>query len=198
MAGVVSAYGATVKPKLANAAIGGAPEDQLRGPLEVLWRDFAEIGGLPAGAVRLVGETALADLKTRPDFAVTVSNALVGFIEVKAPGKGADPRKFNDPHDKEQWDKLKSLPNLIYTDGNSFSLWRDGKLEGAIVRLEGDVETSGAKLAAPRRCCRSSVTSCAGHRFRRRPQSSSLKSVHASAACCAMKSSSRWRAAVPP
>jgi hypothetical protein len=98
MAGVVSAYGATVKPKLANIAIGGAPEDQLRGPLEVLWRDFAEISGLPVGSVHLVGETTLTDLKTRPDYAVTVGNALVGFIEVKAPGKGADPRKFNDPH----------------------------------------------------------------------------------------------------
>ena len=43
--------------------------------------------------------------------------------------------------------ETQSLPNLIYTDGNAFSLWRDGKFEGAIVRLEGDVETSGAKLA---------------------------------------------------
>ena len=87
--------------------------------------------------------------KTRPDYAVTVSNALVGFIEVKAPGKGADPRKFADPHDKDQWDKLKSLPDLIYTDGNAFSLWRDGELVGKVIPLEGDVETSGAKLAAP-------------------------------------------------
>jgi hypothetical protein len=78
-----------------------------------------------------------------------LNNALVGFIEVKAPGKGADPRKFSDEHDKEQWDKLKSLPNLIYTDGNSFSLWRDGKIEGSIIHLEGNVETAGAKLSAP-------------------------------------------------
>ena len=48
-------------------------------------------------------------------------NALIGFIEVKAPGKGADPRRFTDDHDKKQWQKLKSLPNLIYTDGNGFS-----------------------------------------------------------------------------
>jgi hypothetical protein len=112
-------------------------------------RDLSEIGGLPAGAIHLVGETSLADLKTRPDFAVTVSNALVGFIEVKAPGKGADPRRFGDPHDKAQWDKLKSLPNLIYTDGNGFSLWRDGDIVGKVVSLEGEVETSGAKLEAP-------------------------------------------------
>jgi len=111
--------------------------------------DLAEIGGLPAKAINLVGETTLDHLKTRPDYAVTVSNALVGFIEVKAPGKGADPRKFTDPHDKGQWDKLKSLPNLLYTDGSAFSLWHDGELIGKIVHLEGDIEASGAKLAAP-------------------------------------------------
>ncbi len=72
-----------------------------------------------------------------------------GFIEVKAPGKGADPRKLKDIHDREQWGKLKSLPNLIYTDGNAFSLWRGGKLHGEIIHLQGDVETSGAKLRAP-------------------------------------------------
>ncbi|HQU43204.1 MAG TPA: N-6 DNA methylase, partial [Pirellulales bacterium] len=44
---------------------------------------------------------------------------------------------------------LQSLPNLLYTDGNSFSLWQEGELVGSIVELEGDVETSGAKLAAP-------------------------------------------------
>ena len=149
IASVISAYGASVKPKLTNIAIGGAPEDQLRGPLDALFRDSAEISGLPIGSVHLVGETTLADLKTRPDFAVTVAKALVGFIEVKAPGKGADPRYFDNPHDKEQWAKLKSLPNLIYTDGNSFSLWRDGKIEGTIVHLDGDVASSGAKLSAP-------------------------------------------------
>src|SRR6266852_5445274 len=139
----VSNYGASVKPKLAKIAIEGAPEDQLRAPLEALIRDLAAAGGLPVGSVHLIGETTLADLKTRPDFAVTLSNALIGFIEVKAPGKGADPRQFEDPHDKEQWNKLKSLPNLIYTDGNAFSLWRDGKPAGKIVHLKGNVETSG-------------------------------------------------------
>ena len=145
----ISNFGASAKAKLSNPAISGAPEDQLRGPLEALFHDLAQIGGLPSKAINLVGETTLTHLKTRPDYAVTVSNALVGFIEVKAPGKGADPRKFADPHDKDQWDKLKSLPNLLYTDGNAFSLWRDGELIGKVVHLEGDVETSGAKLAAP-------------------------------------------------
>jgi hypothetical protein len=149
VADAVSQYDASAKSKLSNVAISGAPEDQLRNPLETLVHDLAEIGGMPVSSVKLVGETTLADIKTRPDFAVTVINALVGFIEVKAPGKGADPRKFKDPHDKEQWDKLKSLPNIIYTDGNEFGLWRDGKLESEIIRIDGDIETSGAKLKAP-------------------------------------------------
>jgi hypothetical protein len=99
VADAVSAYGASVKPKLANPAISGTPEDQLRGPLETLFQDLAEIESL--SGVGLVGETTLSELKTRPDFAVTINNALVGFIEVKAPGKGADPRHFDDPHDKD-------------------------------------------------------------------------------------------------
>ena len=148
VADAVSAYGASAKAKLARSRSPARRKINCAGRSK-RWSGISPIGGLPAGTVDLVGETTLADIKTRPDFAVTVSKALVGFIEVKAPGKGADPRKFNDPHDKDQWDKLKSLPNLIYTDGNAFSLWRDGKLEGTIVHLEGDVETSGAKLEAP-------------------------------------------------
>lgn len=112
-------------------------------------RDLAELCGIARDKAHLVGETSLSDIKTRPDFAVTVHGALAGFIEVKAPGKGADPRRFTDPHDKGQWQKLKSLPNLLYTDGNSFSLWRDGEIVGRVVQLEGDVLDAGASLAAP-------------------------------------------------
>lgn len=145
----IAAFGSQAKAKLANIAATGEPEDQLRAPLERLVVDLADLCGLPRAAVAAVGESSLADLKTRPDYAITVKNALIGFIEVKAPGKGADPRRFRDRHDKQQWEKLQSLPNLIYTDGNEFSLWRGGEVVGSIVRLKGDVETSGAHLDAP-------------------------------------------------
>ena len=118
------------KPKLANLAATGEPEDQLRAPLERLVVDLAEFCGLPRTAVTAVGESSVRELKTRPDYAITVRQALVGFIEVKAPGKGANPRRFRDRHDKEQWKKLQPLPNLLYTDGNEFSLWRSGELVG--------------------------------------------------------------------
>jgi len=145
----ISEFGIAVKSKLTNAAISGAPEDQLRGPLENLVARLSEIEKWVSGKVELVGETSLAHLQVRPDYAVSIDNALVGFIEVKAPGKGLDPRKFSDPHDKAQWAKLKSLPNLLYTDGSGFSLWRNGELEGKPVFFDGDIETAGAKLQAP-------------------------------------------------
>ena len=139
-------FGTAAKAKLNE---GGQPEDQLRNPIEQLFAAFSHHCGHGKGALVLVGEKSLAALRTRPDFAVNLNKALIGFIEVKAPGKGADPRKFKDKHDKEQWDKLKALPNLLYTDGNAMSVWRNGVLVGDVIKLDGDIETSGAKLAAP-------------------------------------------------
>jgi hypothetical protein len=149
LAAAIAAFGAATKQKLSNRAVTGAAEDQLRAPLEELVRDLAGLLGLPVNAVCLVGETTREDISARPDYAVTLRNALIGFIELKAPGKGANPPGFKDEHDKKQWDKLKTLPNLLYTDGNRFSLWRDGKLVGKVIELDGDVETSGAALKAP-------------------------------------------------
>ncbi|MCW2349039.1 MULTISPECIES: type ISP restriction/modification enzyme [unclassified Sphingobium] len=142
----VGEFGVAAKAKLNQ---GGQPEDQLRNPIEQLFAALSAECGLAKGALALIGEKSLSDLRTRPDFAVQINKALIGFIEVKAPDKGADPRKFRDKHDKEQWDKLKSLPNLLYMNGHALSLWRNGQLVGEIVRLDGDIETSGSALAAP-------------------------------------------------
>lgn len=146
---IISKYGATAKAKLSSPAITGAPEDNIRAPLEELITALAVAAGQQPGWVTLVGESTLSALGTRPDYAVTVRSALTGFIELKAPGKGADPRKFSDPHDKRQWQKLKSLPNLLYSDGQSFSLWQNGALVGQIIHLSGDLDTAGSKLTAP-------------------------------------------------
>ena len=149
LASAISAFGAAAKQKLASIAVAGEPEDQLRAPFEQLLADMAELAGIPRKQVSAIGESALSVLKTRPDYAVTVHTALVGFVELKAPGKGGDPRKFREQHDRAQWGKLRSLPNVLYTDGNAFSLWQAGDLVGAVVPLVGDIETSGKNLAAP-------------------------------------------------
>lgn len=145
----ISEFGATLKRKLANPVVGGDPEDQLRAPFESLLRKLAAVLGMARANVTPVGESRVPDLKTRPDYGVSAHGALVGFVELKAPGKGADPRRFRDAHDKEQWARLRSLPNLLYTDGNAFMLWRNGEPVGAEVRLVGDVLDAGSKLAAP-------------------------------------------------
>lgn len=142
-------FGESVTRKLANIGVTGEPEEQLRAPFERLVKDMAELVGYEDGEVVVVGETPLAELKTRPDFAVRVGNAPIGFIELKSPGKGADPRSFREAHDRAQWEKLRSLPNLLYTDGNAFSLWQNGELAHDIIRLEGDVRSQGGDVVAP-------------------------------------------------
>jgi len=145
---IIKRFGIATKAKLSNLSVMGHPESQLRAPIERLITDLSLLV-VPGETLTAVGETSVSNLKTRPDYAITLSGTLVGFIEIKAPGKGSDPRSFKDPHDITQWEHLKSLPNLIYTDGNSFSLWQSGELVGGIVRLLGDVESSGANLKAP-------------------------------------------------
>lgn len=143
----VSRFGQSARAKLGNPSAIGEPEDQLRAPFEQLLKDLSAVAGYAAGTVVAVGESSLSELRSRPDYAVTVHGALVGFVEIKAPGKGADPRRLKGAHDKAQWARLQSLPNLLYTDGNEFSLWRDGEPAAPLVRLRGDVETSGDELA---------------------------------------------------
>ena len=91
---VIARFGAEAKAKLANPGVTGEPEDQLRAPLEWLFADLAELCGFRREWLVAVGESSLSALKTRPDYAITLRNVLVGFVEVKAPGKGADPRRY--------------------------------------------------------------------------------------------------------
>jgi len=119
----------------------------MRGPLEVLLAAFAAASGVK---FTVVGESSLADLKVRPDYATLVNGATNGYIEVKAPGKGANPRAWRaNTHDAQQWEKLKALPNVLYTDGDNWGLYRTGVLIGDLVKLAGGVRTSGALLTTP-------------------------------------------------
>ena len=72
-----AAYGRAAKAKLSAVAVRGEPEDQLRSPIERLIADLVELCGLDTGRLTLVGESPIADLKTRPDFAVSYADALM-------------------------------------------------------------------------------------------------------------------------
>ncbi len=138
----ISSFGSAVAARFATG--GGEPEDLLRNPFDDLVRELGGQSGV--SRVVLAGEHHLADDRVRPDFAVYVGDALVGFAELKAPGKGADPSRFKG-HDREQWQRLACLPNVLYSDRQSFALYRYGERIGAVARLVGDVETAGADLA---------------------------------------------------
>ena len=71
----VSRFGKAATAKLRNPSATGEPEDQLRGPFESLVSDVAVLCGFGPGAVVTVGESSIAELKTRPDYAVTVGGA---------------------------------------------------------------------------------------------------------------------------
>src|SRR5207244_10818828 len=87
---------------------------------------------------------ALGGIGVRPDVGVAVDGLLAGHVELKAPGKGARPPAFSDPHDREQFKKLRDHPNLVYTDGNEWSLYRLGDPVGRVVRAPGDIRPAGA------------------------------------------------------
>lgn len=136
----VAAFGAEVTPKLKG---GGWQEDQLRGPLETLIRLVGSRLGL---GITLTGEVPLVDIRARPDYAVAVDGVSVGFIELKRPGRGADPTLFTGDS-AAQWEKLRRLPNVLYADGNEFGLYRSGRRVGELARMKGSVLSAGSRLA---------------------------------------------------
>jgi Type ISP C-terminal specificity domain/N-6 DNA Methylase len=143
LANAIADFGSAVREKLADH--DAEREEQLRAPLESLLRSAGRALGL-----RIVphGEVRLADLRARPDFAIDVAGARVGYIELKRPTKGVPltPSWKPTKDDTKQWEKLKALPNLIYSDGNHWALYRYGHLSGKVALLNGDISRAGSKL----------------------------------------------------
>ena len=122
----------------------GEPEDQLKSPVDQL---LAAYGKIISCSIILKGESRLDGRLGRPDFAAHSDKLPVGYIELKAPGKGANPELFKG-HDSEQWKRFQNVPNLIYTDGNEWALYRSGELAAKRIRLSGDIRTDGKKAVS--------------------------------------------------
>jgi hypothetical protein len=68
---------------------------------------------------------------------------------LKQPGKGVDPQKWpTRSHDREQWEKLKALPNVLYCDGYDWAIYRFGVQVGPTVHLTGDLATGNRPLVS--------------------------------------------------
>ncbi|WP_218026866.1 type ISP restriction/modification enzyme [Nocardia inohanensis] len=137
----MSKFGAAVGPRL-RAGAGGA-EHQLSAPFCAL---IDEVAGVLGVEVMTVAETALPPLGVRPDFMVNVAGARVGYAELKAPGRKVPTLWKPNAHEQAQWDKLSLLPNVLYTDGTHWAVYRYGALSGQVAMLDGDLRKADAKL----------------------------------------------------
>lgn len=117
MQAVLEQFAHTLQQKFA-ARVKSEPEDQLRAPFEQLLSAAGNAIGIPTLAI---GETRLANSGGKPDFGISVDKLLCGYAELQAPGKGADTANFTG-HDKTQWERLRNLPNILYSDGREFAL----------------------------------------------------------------------------
>ena len=140
----LQAFAESVKSKTAVLVLG-QPEEQLRAPFE----------SFVAGAttdwnweVVCVGEASLPDRLGRPDYAVERNRLLAGYVELKAPGAGANADRFRG-RDRDQFKRFSEIPNLLYTDGNEWALYRSGERAGAIVRFSGDITVDGRDAVSP-------------------------------------------------
>ena len=131
------AAAATAKAELRP---GGGPEEQLRGPFE----NFIAAAGAALGRELVcAGETPLPNRLGRPDFAIHDQGALLGYAELKAPGAGADASRFRG-RDRAQFKRFAAIPNLLYSDGSHWALYRGGERIGKVVKLSGDAAADGA------------------------------------------------------
>ncbi|MFJ9111422.1 type ISP restriction/modification enzyme [Streptomyces sp. NPDC102283] len=137
----VAEFGRQSKTKLSGG--GGSEEAAIRGPLENLLRAVGERHD--QHEVTWHDEYRIADLGVRPDYAVRSGGDLTGYIELKKPALSVDPDTFNKAN-RAQWEKLRNLPNLLYSNGTEWRLFRDGRQLGDPVYFKGALRNAGDRL----------------------------------------------------
>ncbi|MDT0378319.1 type ISP restriction/modification enzyme [Streptomyces sp. DSM 42041] len=94
---------------------------------------------------RLHPEYPLPEARVRPDYAVETTGRITGFLELKAPGHDITPDGFTK-RDREQWELMRRLPNVLYSNGHTWCLYRGGPRPLRTVRLDGDLYRSGNRM----------------------------------------------------
>lgn len=127
------------------AQIAAQPEDQLKQPVRELLATAGQAFGLEVDSRT---EVTASEVGGRPDLGVMVKGLLAGHVELKAPGKGARTERFKTT-DRMQWEKFQALPNLLYTDGEEWALYRTGERQGRVVRLGDGLADRGTEALDP-------------------------------------------------
>ncbi len=133
----VAEFGEACRSKLAGP---GDREALIRSPLEAFIRSIGDQFDL---SVAPQDEVRDAERAVRPDYAIKVNGAITGYIEVKAPGVSVDTSTYTSGHNRTQWERLRDVPNLLYSNGKEWRLYRDGQpyehaeLDGPILERAG-------------------------------------------------------------
>jgi hypothetical protein len=77
----------------------------LKSPVDQLFVAYGKIISCP---IILKGESALHDRLGHPDFAAHRDRLPLGYIELKAPGKGVNPEIYKG-HDRDQWKRFQTV-----------------------------------------------------------------------------------------
>ena len=118
------------------------PEDILYDPVRALLRACGVLWSLDADSRQQVKAEGIG----WPDLGVTTKGLLCGHIELKAPDVSARPESYAaKSQNGQQWKRYKDLPNLIYTNGAEWSLYRSGKRRQR-VRIADDIRDGGGAL----------------------------------------------------
>ncbi|MGA4839106.1 type ISP restriction/modification enzyme [Streptomyces sp. G45] len=142
---IVSEFGATCK----QALLHGQKEAAIRRAVETLLVDAAGVLGLQAV---LHAEVAIAAHRIRPDLAVRIGKTprnIVGYVELKSPDKSTIHPAGLNQRDRRQWEGMAKLPNLIYTNGQIWIMYRSGRQYGDTIHFEGDLHSAGSRLRLP-------------------------------------------------
>ncbi|MEU5441444.1 hypothetical protein [Streptomyces griseofuscus] len=145
VADLVAQFGEEVRAKLQGpAGAVSSKEDSLTAPVEHLLR-----GMVSRQRLKLIvhGQSRIKELGIRPDFAIACGGRTIGHVELKQPGSGADPEKWSvKSHDRKQWEKIKALHNVLYTDGYQWAVYRFGVQVGPTGILVGDLDSGSRQL----------------------------------------------------
>jgi hypothetical protein len=118
----VEAYVEDVERRLRARTTEG-PEALLAAPLRTLVRELSRLRGRPE--VDLLDQAVESGIG-RPDFAAKDGPLLIGHVETKQLGTGIYTDRYTG-HDRRQWENFRRLPNILYSDGRDFALYRSGE-----------------------------------------------------------------------
>lgn len=122
-----------------SSTVRGNAEEQLRAPVERLLSECLSLLGFDPN---VTGELPLANQLGRPDYGLLINGVLVGYVELKAPGVPVTPGSFRG-RDKEQFSRFSQLPNVLYSNGTQWVLYRSGTAAHGVIEFDGGVHEVG-------------------------------------------------------